>query len=266
MNLFQKFRATQHASAKNAISPAFISPGWIYPKSFHEKISVKNKSKFMIAGLPKSGNNWLQFLLSDALNIPVINMNDHDKAGLFVTHAPLKQHLNRTDIRKAVYIYRDLRDIVISFFHYAGSDFYRQNVDPTCYFPNITDFYFGYFLPRAMPHYQWQTHAVEYFESGIPVVSYESLLNDTEGTLINLFAQLGEDSPDNLQELIQTHSFENYKKTGVTGYTNWPQSFFRKGTSGQYQTELPSIVRQHIETKLDFLIENLGYEVTSKEK
>lgn len=266
MNLFQKFKAAKQENVENTHSPAFIAPGWIYPKSFHSEISVTNRNKFMIVGLPKSGNNWLQFLLSDALEIPIINMNENDKAGLFVTHAPLEQHLHRIDIGKAVYIYRDLRDIVVSFFHYAKSDFYRQKVDPSCYFTNITDFYFRYFLPRVMPHYQWQTHATEYFKSGIPVTSYESLLKNTEETLVNLFAQLGVETPDNLQELIHTHDFENYKKAGATGYTNWPSSFFRKGTSGQYQSELPSIVRQHIETNFDFLLEDFGYELTSEEK
>jgi len=118
-------------------------------------VSNSKNRKIIVIGLPKSGNNWLRFLLADCLDMKVVRAwDDIGKSGVTGTHERISPSLMfRNDLVFAVYILRDIRDIVVSYYHYSQTDYFKKEIDSECFFEDIESFYFEYFLSKVVPSY-----------------------------------------------------------------------------------------------------------------
>ena len=219
-------------------------------------------AKLIVIGLPKSGNVWLQNLIGDALEMErVLLFKQQQKSGVGITHKPFTRKLaQRTDFARGVYIMRDLRDIVLSYYHYSQTDDYHQHMDPHCHYSDVEHFYFEYFLHRVVPRYDWFNHATEYLTHGLPMVKYEDLWDQPEAELVSLFKRWGlEVDAQAIAQAVADNQLRKLKQEGKKTHRVIPQSHFRKGGYGGYKSNLPANVRKDIETRFGDYLLRWGY-------
>lgn len=247
-------------------SPVFHKKGQFYSKSYGKNIHRIKNGKVAVIGLPKSGNTWLMSLLKDCLDMEFVLIWDKEyknKAGVGVFHnsfSPLV--LYKRDLAGAVYIMRDIRDAIVSYYHYFQTEDYKRNEDPSSYYRNIESFYFEYFLSKIVHRYDWIHHAERYIEQGIPLVKYENLYDGPEVELGQLFLRWGIVVPiDKIKSAIENNSIDKLKKTGKTAWRKIPASHFRKGGYGNYINVLPEIVLEDINFRFGNYLKRWGYSI-----
>jgi hypothetical protein len=259
----------QHCNFKK-LSPAFTK----HPSRtmIDPQVPFRSNEKILICGWPKAGNTWLQALFADYFSIPMIQpFLDHRRPGVANNHFPPGiDILYRQDIKRCLFIVRDLRDIICSYYHYAATPFHLQYVNAT-YDPTYTidQFYHSYFLKVLVRRYKWQDAYRMYSAYGVPILRYEDLLQNTVG----VFSQLLQDldifvDKDRLMRSVDSNSFKKLKAKGVstrdrgeTRFPDMPTSHFRKGTSGGWKEELPEAIQNDIAQRFGKLLSELGYEV-----
>ncbi len=241
----------------------FHGKGKLCSDSFGKKIDRRGNSKVAIIGIPKSGNVWLRSLIADIMDMNVIHyLRDLDKPGVVSFHVKFSPRIYfRKDISCAVYLMRDIRDIIVSYYFYSQTDEYLQEMDPSCRFSDIDSFYYEYFLSKIITRYDWVNHPTKYIERGIPLVKYERLWDDPFRELERLFLRWGiEVAAENIERAIEKNTLANLQKTGrETSYRHTPQSHFRKGGYGGYANVLPDKVIQDINYRFCDYLRRWGY-------
>jgi hypothetical protein len=203
-----------------------------------------------VVGFPKSGNTWVQYLLagllcgldakrcSDVL-IQEIVPDIYDRAGYRRHTQPMffKSHdLPRPDYRRVIYLLRDGRDAMVSYFHHYNA-----------LFPGM-DFAT---LVRTAPDLpaRWHEHVEAWLANPhgaeLLIVKYEELLRDPVAQLrrICTFANIEADDA-RLVHASNAASFANMKlreKRLGWDHPTWPKdkAFVRRGTVGSYHDEMP---------------------------
>jgi len=210
-----------------------------YP--LYNNVIDENKKVFVI-GLPKSGNNWLYILLADCLDLNCIDPDfEKEKTGVGITHSPFKDNIkDRNDVAHACYIMRDIRDIIVSYFKYSQTADYHKNMDPSCIYDNIEDFYYEYFLSQKIDRYYWYSHAEYFIGRGIPMIKYENLYDNTYNELSKLFKRWGlQVEEEKIRQAISNNTIDKLKLEGKKTYREIPTSHFRKGGYNNYKDEMP---------------------------
>src|SRR5579885_107587 len=241
----------------------FNPPGQYINPSYGTPLDSRPDGKVVVFGLPKSGNVWLVSLLSDYTGLPIIDpMLKIEEKGVGMCHLPYSEDFEkRLDILHAVYIVRDLRDIIVSYFHYAQTDYYRKIV-PCFYYDKIEDFYFEWFLPRIVPFHRVMTHAVEYTNLGIPPIKYERLFDDTVGELTRLISRFGLPvDKERILHAVNNNRIDNLQRSGKQMDVFVPPTHFLKVAYCEYKNELPLHVLQHVNTTFGDLLSRWGYQL-----
>lgn len=257
---------------RSALKP-WSSPAFCYPQEIRKNIDPESlrhskDGKVFVTGMPKSGNNWLLGLVSHCLDVDVIEEAHRKAKGVFMSHLSFSSHLYlRSDIFYGVYIIRDLRDVVCSFFHYVNKKPGIAGVIglDDIVFDDIESFYFQCFLSRLVTRYNIPGHVDGYLDRGIPMVKYERLLDDPERELKFLFRYWNIRVSDELIcEAIALHDFENMKSKGKDdrGHKLDP-SHMRKGKQGGFIDELPPNVLKDIERRYGDYLQRWGYSLTT---
>jgi hypothetical protein len=240
-----------------------------------------------IAGLPKSGSTWLKKMVSSypgfhGLLIPEASVYDLETGGahdydlpndtfsrfkdmLVVTkmHAPGSSHnvqlLHSADI-KYVVLYRDLRDVAVSYFFYVRKTPWHSE------YPIYSELSvregLKKFADRTLLAYaNWirMWHKNRDPEMAIEV-QYEQMLSDTVRVMINIARHFELDSsPETVSDIVEAHSFQRLSGGRSRGKES-QDSFFRKGVSGDWKNHFdPGLKELYKELIGDFLIE-FGYE------
>jgi len=232
----------------------------------------------LLASYPKSGNTWMKhllvYLLTDAEHgfhgnddpmIPSIGSDTRTSlrcgaARILKTHEPF-----RNSYRKAIYLVRDGRDVVISNYWYQQRQL-RTQLDFETFF---TDFLKGH----ADQYGSWHEHVRSWVSGGrnndteLLIVRYEDLLSDGVRELTNVCQFLSLDVPHNtLERAVEANSFSAMKKreqatqrtkdieeeTGI--------AFVRKGTAGQWREHFSSEQLKRFEQVAGDVLQDLGYE------
>tara|TARA_R110001592_G_scaffold57276_1_gene174072 strand:+ start:13923 stop:14765 length:843 start_codon:yes stop_codon:yes gene_type:complete len=257
-------------------SPAFNTIFDCKPEDyFGFDVATADTSKIAVIGFPKSGNNWLMGLLSNCLDLQVVDDVNVPQSGVFLTSQPFSSAIYfRKNLRYAVYIMRDLRDIVCSYYHYVGKadhhsagktdtlgDHHRQ-----AQFTRIEDFYFEYFLGHLSRLHDFSGHANGYLQFDIPMVRYEALWDDTAGELSRLLSRWGmEVSAEAVQAAVDANAFDKLKKSGKDDKGHkLPTSHMRKGGYGNFRDELPEYVIADIERRFGDYLQRWGYKLTTR--
>jgi hypothetical protein len=268
----------RYASQRRACRAGFVQHGGRYPQKI-----------LFVAGLPKSGTTWLENMLADFpgfsdLLIPDVAAHELRTGGSHDYELPddtfrrfdgmlvlTKMHvhgsthnaalLRDAGLRYAV-LYRDLRDVALSYFFYV-----RQ----TPWHPEFPA-YRGLELERGLERFA-DTLLPAYIDwvrswraNRDPELSlelrYEEMLADPRGALARTAEhfRLGA-TPEELDTIVERHSFRRVADGRTQGQQS-DSSFFRKGIAGDWKNQFtPRLVDIYEERMHDFL-EETGYERT----
>ena len=235
-----------------------------------QAISESDPSDIFIAGYPRSGNTWMQYLIagvtlgldprlaSDSLVqslVPDVHATRfYRRFGtptFFKTH-----HLPRQEYRRVIYLVRDGRDAVVSYFHFLAA----LGNAPDCL--KLVTTGEGLFPCRWHEHVEaWlaNPHGAE-----MMLVRYEALREDTLNELQRIcdFASI-ERERSVLERTTQNSTFaamrEREKTLGWAG--SWPKDkpFVRRGIVGSFKDEMPENVLEAFMKTSTSALKRLGY-------
>ena len=221
-----------------------------YPSS--HKIGDFKEDDVFIVGYPKSGNTWMQYLLSGVVYglhgqnvtgqlvqelIPDVHYkNYYQRFGgpaYFKSH-----HLPRQEYQRVIYIVRDGRDVLVSFWHYHK---------------NLTGSQLDYDKLIQMPIYQfgtWSEHVLSWMDNTygaqLMCLRYEDLLLNGASELNKVARFLGLEIPEKrLKEIVRDNSFKVLQeKERLYGFGrrlwNGGGAFFRRGVAAGFVDEMPA--------------------------
>ena len=231
----------------------------LVPEGF-EPITQYQTADIFIVGYPKSGNTWFQNLASgivygvDPRFSPPVLVDDlvpdvHYKKYYRRYSTPMyfKSHfLPQAAYRRVVYLVRDGRDAMVSYFHYLEGtqkrkiDFLKMVTTGAELFPG-----------------KWHQHVEAWMANPhgaeMMIIKYEDLILDPLPQLEKFcqFASLERDKSF-LEHVIEASDFNSLRKKEAAmgmGRTDWPagKSFFRRGKVGSYRDEMPEAVQRAFE-------------------
>ena len=235
-----------------------------------------NKNDVFIAGFPKSGNTWMQNLITGILLDSVcerispqlvsdIVPDEHAikyyrrifPSMVFKTH-----NLPNERYKKVIHLVRDGRDAMVSY--------YKMETN--------RDANFRYSIKEMIiegkgvfPE-KWHVHTRRWFDNPykakIIVIKYEDLLENPLHTLkvIVNFLKI-EMNDDRLMEIYNANNINKLRKKVSThgwDYDNLyknkkPDTFFRKGTSGSYKKELDPSLEEYFVNESKKELQLFGY-------
>ncbi|HZQ25932.1 MAG TPA: sulfotransferase domain-containing protein [Terriglobales bacterium] len=226
-----------------------------------------------VGAYPRSGSTWLRFMLVEILggessafttvNHAVPDVGYHrgtaailPGAGrLIKTHEPYQR-----EYKKAIYLVRDPRDVVLSEYAYqkalglAGNDF---------------DVYLGRFLRGEVnPFGSWIRHVSSWIEAmdagkvnGV-LVRFEDLRRDSENALAELIGFLGVPmNREKIREAVANNSLEKMKDKEKKN----PQRasakgrFVRSGSVGGWREQFTQAQIELVQERAGKVLERLGY-------
>lgn len=221
----------------------------IFKKDFLVPIKQFSDDDVFIVGFPKSGNTWMQTLMSCILFgidakymsdklaqeiVPDVHARTYYKR--FNSFNFFKSHdLPKKEFRKVIYIVRDGRDAITSYLHF------RKNLGQDV---KLSDFYTD--ESWVFPTF-WHLHVKAWLENpynaDILYVRYEDLLKNTHAELQRIMQFVGvQREPELIDKIVEGSSITNMRKrvaeTGGMGNHKWTgekgAKFFRKGKIGDY--------------------------------
>jgi hypothetical protein len=246
-----------------------------------------------LVSYPRSGNTWARFLLGNLINqdnpvtfsniesrIPEIYFNRDRVLQQLPRPRMLKSHeCFQPHYPRVIYIVRDPRDVVVSFYHH--------NVKAR----NIPDDYpMASFVPRFIAAEfdrrfgSWRDNvmswaAVREGNPGFLMLRYEDLKRDTASALANVVAFLNRCSfrkiDSNLEALQRTIELSSPEKMRalekeeagrwvLTKGTRSDKPFVRSATSGGWKSQLAPESVEALESAWGGLMLSLGYELVSR--
>ncbi|MGA7219795.1 MAG: sulfotransferase domain-containing protein [Candidatus Sulfotelmatobacter sp.] len=198
------------------------------PKGWWEHRSLNDKDVFF-ASFERSGNTWLRFVLMEILtkdNAGFLNVNQTlPELG---THVPMKPALPnggrlikthyqyRPVYKRAIYLMRDLRDVMLSNWARDKEMGFSQYFDQG----KGMDGYVENFLKGKVTRFgSWQSHINSWLDcplagnGNLLVVRYEDLRKDTETGLMEMLDFLGiEGDPDRVRSAVENNSLSNMRE------------------------------------------------------
>jgi hypothetical protein len=243
------------------------------PKGF-TLITEYDPQDIFIAGYPKSGNTWFQELISAVVYGvkpefgPPALVHDlvpdvHFKAFYQRYNTPMffkTHHLPQPEYRRVVYLLRDGRDAMVSFFHHSSA----VGKEPPSFLRMVQD------GPELGPC-KWHEHVKAWqanpFGASLITIKYEDLKRDATKELMRLCKFAGiEREREMVQELVEATAFEKmqsreaHERCYLSEY--WPKDrlFRRRGQVGSYRDEMPPEVLAAFLAEAGETLQACGYE------
>lgn len=240
-----------------------------------------------IAGLPKSGTTWLkkmltffagfhELLIPDATSYELSTGGSHDyelpgdifsrfSNMLVVTKMHVHGSPHNVDLLqeariKYVVLYRDLRDIAVSYYYYVRQTSWHPEY--SIYSQLSLENGLLEFSKRLLPEYvEWIRSWHENRDPEMSLeIKYEELLSNpfSEFSKITEFWNL-DSNPQTIERTVAENSFNKLSGGRKSGQDD-ASSFFRKGIAGDWKNHFTSEISDHYKQMIgDFLIE-FGYE------
>ena len=236
---------------------------------------VKDQDVF-VASYPRSGSTWLRFLLFETLTkndagfdnvnrmLPDVGMHADatpllpNQGRLIKTHEPF-----RPAYKRAVYVVRDVRDVVLSEYAYQNA---LGRIERT-FDDYLTDFLNG----TATGYGSWQEHVRGWIDSPLAangnllVVRYRDLRKDTQTYLQRIVDFLGVDvDRQMIVRAVQNNEFQKMRakedKSPQLGKSVEGESrFVRKGAVGGWREQLTPELLLRIEEKTGTMLARLRF-------
>lgn len=228
-----------------------------------------------IAGYPKSGNTWMQLLVSGIIYgldpgttpdtliqelVPDVHYKRLYKR--FLPGMPFKtHHLPRPEYRRVINIVRDGRDVLCSYHHYRKALGMPFDMDDAIDGAEIS------------PFGKWEHHVDAWlrnpYAAEMLIVRYEDLIDNCTRELARIAGFLGVVREMNdLSKLAAATEIQRMKhREAKFGWDNkaWPSSkpFVRRGQKNCHVTELTADQVRRFESRAARSLESLGYAVQS---
>lgn len=221
----------------------------------------------VVAGLPKSGNVWLTSLIASCLDLP--STPTKGRTYVYYTHKALNDRLlYDPHLYRGVVIVRDLRDVVVSLYHWLKTEdyisYYKHG--PHQIYLDVTSMYVEYFL-RRFCNIPIATLVDGYVTKGWPVVRYENLWDRPDAELRRLFEVWQIKVADHkIRAAIEQNSISTMRARIAAGSVSTVEpvvraDHFRVGGYGNYQRELPRLVVADLERRFGDYLMSWGYEL-----
>lgn len=248
--------------------------GWSNKGAFLLQIDEIRPNDLFVASYPKSGNTWLRFLIANMQSkgetIDFANI-DHYVPDVYSAKPVLNAQVGRRIIKthqalfgyypRTIYIYRDYRDVLVSFYHYETA---LKHFTGT----------FGQFISSANvrePFGLWKDHVRKAlaFKEAHPgrmmILSYEDLLENPLPRIADIAGFCGLEPVLSFEEIEARCSFAALKENEVKQQSEFMkvsnQHFFREGKKQNWsalftKSSLDILKKDH---ELVRLMEQLGY-------
>jgi hypothetical protein len=233
-----------------------------------------NTTDTFIVSYPKSGNTWLRFILGNLLQPQeqITSRNIDAFIPDLYSHYAIANQLQQPRFMKthhawfayypkSIYIYRDYRDVLNSYFHYQTA---------LGEFKSSFDQYI-----RVVHQYNvfgtWRKHVLNALEfhrlypDRILLLQYENLLKSPEVEIQRIQDFCGINSALSNEEIISRCSFAELQKTelqhGSAFRDKSQQLFFREGQSEQWRTHYTPEQLAYVEAENGDVLRHLGYPI-----
>jgi hypothetical protein len=229
-----------------------------------------------LASYPRSGNTWTRFLLTEILaketasfdnvNLAIPEMGIHARAQLTLpsggrlikTHEPY-----RSEYKRAVYLVRDFRDVVLSQFSRERElGIHSMSMDE--YLPLFLD-------GRLSGFGAWQEHLPSWLDGPLArtenmlIVRFEEMRRDPEPVISRIVEFLGyEPQPKVIHAAIENNSVERMRAK-ENAAQNLPKStreegrFVRKGSIAGWRAKMTERQLRWVDQKAGDVLVRLGY-------
>jgi estrone sulfotransferase len=252
-----------------------MSSYWVEQSRLQKRALPEIRIRFddvFIVSYPKSGNTWVRFLLAHLLapekQISFRNIEDY-VPNIYKSSRTLEEREGRRYIKthhpcydlypKTVYIYRDGRDALVSYYHYATGK--------KVFVGSFADFIFSPFVEQFS---SWKKHvsgALDFASEHpdrILMLQYEEMLRQPLACAarVTAFLELGCDERT-LANAVEKSSFDQLKRVEQTfGGENLikPLTFFRSGKSGQWHEYFTSEVYERYMQENGAILRRVGYQ------
>lgn len=230
---------------------------------------ANKKESFLLTEYPKSGGSWLTEMVAQmvAVDFPR-NQFPTQRSSAFQGH-----YVRSYNQKNVIVLWRDPRDIVISYYHHAVIGNVHANpshvkqvrkncgiLEPMNVKAELVKFIDLMFSGKIAPlGVTWCDFFDRWFgDEYVKHVKYESLLENANNELLALAEYLGRDvSPNDINRIVEEHSFE--RKSGRTRGEEDQHSFVRKGVSGDWVNYFNEESYAFFLDKVGDRIERLGY-------
>lgn len=229
-----------------------------------------NLCPIVVNEFPRSGGGWVARLLADAMKIPFFNRRPSLGQGIVHGH-----YLNIPESRKVVAVFRDGRDVMVSWYHHCffENDINNRRLVKTMRkaLPlddyqdvegNMARFIEFSFTRTIYPPFNWHQFAQRWHMNtpGRAIVRYEDLRQQTAEVLQRLVAELSGDpiSLDVATSVAERHTFR--RESGREPGTEAANSYFRKGVIGDWRNHFNADARRTFERYAGASLIALGYE------
>lgn len=242
-------------------------------------LRVYDDDVFLVS-YPRSGNTWARFLLGDLASragqvdfvniervVPDIYQNRElrlramPRPRLLKSHEPFDPRY-----RHVIYLVRDPRDVVVSFYNYQVM--MNQNVN----FDSLTE-YADHFLRGEVPFGSWREHVDGWLDARAGsatflLIRYEDLSAETvaELTRVARFLEIQCDTAK-LSRLVQRYTADRMRELESRQWKRWKpmklrrsdRGFVRSGAPGGWRRDLPPALARRIEGRWRGTMERVGY-------
>lgn len=270
---------TEVCSGLKLIDNCLTLPPFVINLDVIKSMSVRRDDTFVI-GFPKSGTTWLEeiaWLINNNLDFDLATNQPHFERVPFIdsgfshqflddfrsprtikTHLPIKYLPdNLPEKARVVYIVRNPKDALVSFFHFGKS---LTAVKDTKHLKNI-EIYTQNFLDGTVEYGAWWSHCDQYAAlKNILFIQYEDLLENTFEMVKKLAAFLGKTyTDDQIRQLVAFTSFKTMKEKNQSfckqmieiNVFEKDMQFFRQGKIGDWRNHLS----EETSKKVDELVE-----------
>jgi sulfotransferase family protein len=239
-----------------------------------------------LVSFPRSGNTWTRFLVCNLINpddpvnfaelesrIPEIYFVPDHKLRTFPRPRVIKSHeCFDPRYRKIVYIVRDPRDVLISYYEFQLK---RRVISDECSLEE--------FLPRFMESAiepkigSWRDHVISWIatrggQENFLFLRYEEMLANTQQEAAKIASFLGLDtSPDRTARAVELSSADRMRQLekeqadqwSATKKTRRDKPFVRKAVSGDWKSRLSGRCVEQIESAWGDVMRSVGYELVT---
>ncbi len=234
---------------------------------------------FYVSEYPKSGGSWLGKMLADCLQAA------YPQHSLFPIgmRAVLHNHwLCNSKLSRVAYVYRDGRDIMVSYYFYRMRNIRRKfspidtelgrvyerlfgaGYDPDDAVGNLPRFIEHEFRnPRQTP-VTWPQHINSWFERrqdpDVAFVSYEQLLDDCTGAVSRVLETISDAPVDPWRIDLAVDKYSMVRQTGRAPGEEIRGTFIRKGVAGDWKNHFSPEAAQIFDDLAGDTLVALGYE------
>ena len=260
------------AQTRHYLSSSFIRRPLMWWR--HRSITSND---VMLASYPRSGNSWARFLLYElvtgktadfnAINdpySPCADFPDFQKAPIISAFQGrlIKTHeLYRKDYKRAIYIVRDPREVIISEYYYMVG---RGLIKGT-----LNEFTDKFVTGKIHGYDTWNHHVMSWINAPISdllIVRYEDLKVEGRKTLAGIASFLNIDTTIECLDLILEHNtFQAMRKSEETltheafRFVNSNARFVRQGQTNSWQDVLTPAQVEKISMIMAPVMNQLGY-------